>query len=110
MSEGEEGFRVHLTPDREDDPAFDYPKAPSQMRGLPDEELMRLYRKMSHANQHSWDRRVELELIGRFTVALQGFREASDKASRRLEFATWVLIALTVVIAVFTFVVAFHGG
>jgi hypothetical protein len=39
MSEGGEAFREDLAPDREDDPRFDYPKAPSQMRGLPDDEL-----------------------------------------------------------------------
>jgi hypothetical protein len=69
---------------------------------------MRLYRKMSHANLHSWDRRIELELIGRFTVALKGFRLASERASRRLEVATWVLIALTVVIAFFTVALFWH--
>ena len=108
MSEGDEAFRVHLTPDREDVAGFDYPKTPSQMRGLPDDELMRLYRKMSQANQHSWDRRIELELIGRFTVALKGFRQASEKASARLEIATWVLIVLTIVIAAFTVALFFH--
>jgi hypothetical protein len=102
MPEGDEEFRDHLTPEREDDPGWNYPSAPSQVRRLPDDELMRLYRKLSRGNQHPWDRRIELELIGRFTVALKGFRQASEKASQRLELATWVLIVLTIVIAVFT--------
>jgi hypothetical protein len=84
MSPGDEEFRAHLTPEREDDPSFDYPKRPSGMRRLPDDELLRLYRKVAYGNQHSWDRRIELELIGRFTVAFKDFRKASDKASRRL--------------------------
>jgi hypothetical protein len=37
-------------------------------------------------------------LIGRFTVALKGFKESSDRASRRLLVATWVLVTLTVAI------------
>jgi hypothetical protein len=63
---------------------------------------------MSHVNEQSWDRRIELELIGRFTMALKGFREASEKASRRLEVATLVLIVLTVVIAIFIVALFFH--
>jgi hypothetical protein len=109
MPQDGQDFRAHLTPDREDDLAFDYPKSAIADEGLwVTNEIMRLYRKVSLANQHSWDRRIELELIGRFIVALKGFRDASDKASKRLELATWVLIALTIVIAAFTIALFFH--
>ena len=72
------------------------------MASLTNTEVQRLYRKMAFANKHPCDRQVELELIGRFTVALEGFREASDRAASRLATLTWTLTGLTVVIAIFT--------
>ena len=45
---------------------------------------------------------IEHEMRARLIAALTGFRESSEKASKRLEFLTWVLVALTVVIVVFT--------
>jgi hypothetical protein len=98
-----------LAPHRQDEPGYFVPQKPSEMAGLSDEEVMRLYRKIAFSNKHQWDRQIELELIGRFTIALKGFREASETASSRLERLTWALILLTIVIAFFTVALFFRG-
>lgn len=76
---------------------------------MSDDEILAFYRNLAFAMSHSFDRMVELELMGRFTVALKGFKESSDKASSRLLVATWVLVALTVVIAGLTVALIIHG-
>lgn len=104
----EEQMRDYLRPEREDDDGYLTPQTAGQLARLSDEEVQRLYRKIAHGNRHPWDRQIELELIGRFTIALAGFRQASETASARLARLTWVLIVLTVVIAFFTVALFFR--
>ena len=61
----EETMRDYLKPERQDEQGYLTPQTVSQLAGLSDDEVQRLYRKLSHANQHPWERRLELELIGR---------------------------------------------
>ena len=102
-------FREYLRKEHQDDLSYLTPSGPSALAELTNVEVQRLYRKIAFANRHPWDRQVELELIGRFTVALKGFKDASDKASKQLAMLTWVLVALTVVIAGFTVAFFFSG-
>ncbi len=65
---------------------------------MSDDEVTAFYRDLAFTASHGLDRMVELELIGRFTVALKGFKESSDRASTRLLVTTVVLVVLTIVI------------
>jgi hypothetical protein len=95
----------------EDELGYLTPNAASQLQQLTDSEVLRLYRKIAfeNPNAHPWDRRIELELMGRFTIALTEFRDASEAASNRLGIATWAITGLTVVVAVFTVALFFRG-
>ena len=66
-------MRTHLTDERQDEPGYVTWNKPSQLVALTDVEVQRLYRKMATENKHNFDRQVELELMGRFTVALKQF-------------------------------------
>lgn len=95
-------LRQHLTEEAQDQSGYLTPSRASQLAALTDDELWRLYRKIAFANQHPHSVMIEHEMRARLIAALTGFRESSEKASKRLEFLTWVLVVLTVVIVVFT--------
>jgi hypothetical protein len=71
------------------------PRDPDDLGEMSDDDVRAFYRDLAFSAKHPFDRMVELELIGRFTVALKGFKESSDTASTRLLIATWVLVGLT---------------
>ena len=76
------------------------------VRALPDEVLVAAVPHPDNwqsAYPGELQRRL-LESNRELTVALRGFKEASDTASRRLLGATWVLIALTLAIVGLTIV------
>jgi hypothetical protein len=85
------------------------PRDAADLGSMSDDEVRAFYRQLAFDARHPFDRMVELELIGRFTVALKGFKESSDKASARLLAATWALVALTVVIVFLTVALVVHG-
>lgn len=110
MTEEVDLFREYLKEEHQDDTIrWVPPGKPSDLAGLTDAEVARLYRKIAFAGKHNWDRQIELELIGRFTVALRGFSQASDRAAARIAALTWTLIGLTVVVAAFTVALFFRG-
>jgi hypothetical protein len=74
-----EEFRSYLTPEREDELTYQVPSRASDFVRLSDEELARLYRKLGFSGRHNWDRQIEMEMIRRFTIALKGFSQASDR-------------------------------
>ena len=103
-------FREYLREEHQDDTThYLTPSQPSALAGLSIPELQRLYRKLAFANDHQWDRQIELELIGRFTGALEHFSESAADASKKLERLTRVIVGLTIVIAAFTVALFFRG-
>jgi hypothetical protein len=103
-------FREYLREEHQDDVThYLTPSRPSAIAELSIPELQRLYRKLAFANRHAWARQIELELIGRFTGALEYFSEASAIASKKLTLLTWVLVVLTVMVAAFTIALFFRG-
>jgi hypothetical protein len=84
------------------------PRDAAELAEMSDDEVAAYYRHLAFDAGHSYDRMIELELIGRFTIALKGFKESSDMASARLLAATWVLVVLTVVIAGLTIALVVH--
>jgi hypothetical protein len=76
------------------------------LRDLPEDVLVTAFphpENWQGAYAGELQRRV-LDSNRELTVALRDFKTASDTASDRLLRATWVLVVLTVVIAVFTIV------
>jgi hypothetical protein len=71
--------------------------------------MLRLFRKTAAANMWSLDTRFGHEFSGRLILALNESASTAATASRRLERLTWALVALTVVIAVFTVALFVHG-
>jgi hypothetical protein len=61
------------------------------------------------ANLHPVSAMIEHESRARLIAAMTAFHSSWDKASERLTRLTWALLALTVVIALFTIALFFHG-
>jgi hypothetical protein len=91
-------LRERLTAEREDDPSYLTPSKPSELRGLSDEELSRLARKLKFANHWPFYAMIEHELTGRLIVSLKAFKQASDRSARVLIVLTAVLVVLTLVL------------
>jgi hypothetical protein len=92
-----------------DDLGYLVPEGVSTWTALSDDELLRLYRKTAAANMWNLDARFGHEFSGRLIMALKATASAEAAATRRLEFLTWALVLLTVVIAAFTVALFIHG-
>ena len=103
---GLDEIRARLTAEQEDVPGYLTPERASDWAALTDDELFRLRRKIEHENHWHYSTRLENELTTRLIQALSALRVSSDRASRRLNLLTVVLVLLTVIIAVFTVVTA----
>jgi hypothetical protein len=99
---GTRHLRIRRVSDDEDDFNFVIPKLPSELRQMPDDELMRNYRKAAIANLHPFSAMLEHELQARLITALDSFRAAADRSARTLNVLTFVLVVLTVVLVVYT--------
>jgi hypothetical protein len=80
-----DAIRQHLTEEAQDEEGYQVPPRPSLLAALSDDEIWRLYRKIAFANLHPHSVMIEHEMRARLVRALNGFRESSEKASRRLE-------------------------
>jgi hypothetical protein len=102
-------IRAHLTPESEDELLYLTPGTPSQLAQLTEPELFRLFRKVAMANTWPTNTQVEYEMMARLIMALEEHSHASDRAARRLETLTKVLVTLTIVIAIFTIALFFRS-
>jgi hypothetical protein len=86
----------------EDNLGYTLPTSPSALRQMPDEELARTWRRSAYANKHPFSSIFEQEMNTRLIAALKSFKAAADRSSRTLNMLTVVLVALTVVLVVYT--------
>lgn len=89
-------IRRHLA--NKDDLGFVTPSSPAVLRRLTSSELGSLYRKIAFANEHKFDRMIELEISSRLGVALEDFAKAANRSSRRMEWLTIAIVLLTAVL------------
>jgi hypothetical protein len=101
--------KVRASLQNPDDQGYVLPEHVSDWEGLSNDELLRLYRKVAAANLWNFDTRFGHEFSGRLISALKETASAAATSSRRLELLTRALVALTVVIAIFTVAVFVRG-
>lgn len=93
----------------EDELGYVTPSKPSELRMMSDAELGTLYRKLAFANQHPFSAMIEHEVALRHVAALKAHSEATLKSGQRLEWLTWALVGLTIVLVVLTIVLLAEG-
>jgi len=101
--------QVRVSLQNPDDLAYVMPESVSAWTALTNDELLRLFRKVAAANLWNVDSRLNHEFSGRLIAALSESASEAATASRRLEKLTWALVALTVVVAIFTVALIVHG-
>jgi hypothetical protein len=93
---------VSTAGEHENELGHTFPSKPSELRDMADGELFETWRKMAYANRYPFDRMVEQEMTSRLVAALKDFKAAADRSARTLNVLSIVLVALTVVLVVYT--------